>query len=308
MNYCVVVLLGLLAGMSHADTIPQASLKDPRIGIVDYTPHDVYTIGVARGTVTRIILGLGESIVKGGTGFPANCTTPSEWCIEAASGSDQIWVKPLTGATINNLELQTSRGDYSFRFVVVDSAEKAIGVFYRVIFRHPLVLPSTTQLALPPAPPTVIPVAAQEPISRQASGTRSQDLVLRPKVRNYNYSKRHLPDAADLAPSVIFDDGRFTYLRFEKSQEVPSVFAYSADGSEGRVAVHSERLSGDPAMPDAMVEHDYLVVQRVARRFVLRLGAAVIEILNNGFDAKGIETHNGTTSEDLIREDKRDGK
>ena len=298
----ITPLVLLWCAVAQCDTIPKASPHDSRIGIADYKPDDVYSISVARGTVTRIILGPGESVIKSGTGFPAGCTATSEWCIEAEKGADQIWVKPLSGATANNLELQTTRGDYSFRFVVAPGAEKAKAVFYRVIFRHPVTLPSDTRLAMP------IPSdQSGTPTLFAAAQTRPDELVLTPKVRNYNYSKKHLPDAADLAPSVIFDDGRFTYMRFERAQEVPSVFAFGSDGEEVRVATHSERLAGSAEQPDDKVERDYLVVQRVSRKFVLRLGAAVIEIINNKFDPKGIETFNGTTTNKLVREEKKDG-
>jgi type IV secretion system protein VirB9 len=294
----------LWGGVACGDTIPKASQNDPRIGIADFKPDEVYSIFVAKGTVTRIVLSPGETVVKSGTGFPAACAANSEWCIEAEKGADQIWVKPLTGATANNLELQTTRGDYSLRFIVSPGAEKAKSVFYRVMFRHPVALPPMTRLSMPLPADT----NTSDTTPNLQLAVKPSEIVLTPQIRNYNYSKKHNPDAADLVPSVVFDDGRFTYLRFEKSQEVPSVFAVSADGSEVRVATHSERLAGSPDHPDDKVERDYLVVQRVSRKLVLRLGAAVIELINNKFDANGIETLNGTTSEKLVREDKRDEK
>lgn len=301
------LFVALLFGSGvHADTIPNASPNDPRIGIADFKADEVYSILVAKGTVTRIILSPGETVIKSGTGFPAACSAKAEWCIEAEKGADQIWVKPLTGATANNLELQTTRGDYSLRFVVAPGAEKAKAVFYRVIFRHSVALPSETRLSMP-LPIDTTSTAAGIPQS-STSTEKFSDIVLTPQVRNYDYSKKHQPEAADLAPSVVFDDGRFTYLRFERAQEVPSVFAFGPEGTEVRVATHSERLAGSPDHPDDKVERDYLVVQRVSRKFVLRLGAAVIELINNKFDAKGIETLNGTTTEKLIREDKKGDK
>lgn len=297
----------LWSGVACCDTIPKASANDPRIGIADFKPDEVYSIAVAKGTVTRIILSPGETVIKSGTGFPAACASSGEWCIEAEKGADQIWVKPLTGATVNNLELQTTRGDYSLRFVVSPGAEKAKTVFYRVIFRHPVALPAMARLSMP-LPSDATDSKDSKSTPNTSPTERPGEIVLTPKVRNYNYSKKHQPDAADLVPSVVFDDGRFTYLRFEKSQEVPSVFAFSADGSETRVATHAERLAESPDHPEDKVERDYLVVQRVSRKFVLRLGAAVIELINNNFDAKGIETLNGTTSEKLVRQDKVDEK
>jgi type IV secretion system protein VirB9 len=309
----VLVAAGTLFFGCHAlgDNIPKASPLDPRIGIADYSPDDVYTVAVAKGVLTRIVLGTGEQILESGTGFIATCEAPAEWCIKAEKGQNQIWVKPFSAATANNLELQTSRGDYSFRFVVAKGAEEAKEVFYRVLFRHPLKL-DATRFSLPPStPPSVSSIASATP---PLSAPEAANLAIKPSpkslgfltpaVRNYDYSRKNSPAARDLAPSVVFDDGRFTYFRFEKAQEVPTVFAVGLDGNELRVATHSERLAGDPDHPDDKVERDYLVAQRVARKFELRLGALVIEVINNRFDARGIETYNGTTTDKLVREEK----
>jgi type IV secretion system protein VirB9 len=296
---------------AQAHNIPKASAHDPRIGIADYASDDVYTVAVAKGVLTRIVLGSGEQILESGTGFVATCEAPAEWCIKADKGQNQIWVKPFSSATMNNLELQTTRGDYSFRFVVAKGAEEAKEVFYRVVFRHPLALDST-RFALPmdraAALPVISPTATSVILPQSAVADIKPTLktlgFLTPAVRNYDYSRKNAPQARDLAPSVIFDDGRFTYFRFEKAQEVPTVFAVGLDGNELRVATHSERLSGDPEHPEDTVERDYLVVQRLARRFELRLGALVIEVINNRFDSRGIETYNGTTTDKLVREEK----
>ena len=88
-------------------------------------------------------------------------------------------------------------------------------------------------------------------------------------------------------PSLVFDDGRFTYFQFPGNREVPSIFVISADGEEGRVNYH---MDGDLA-----------VVQRTSRRFVLRLGKAVVGVWNDAFDAEGVPPRAGTTSEQLRR-------
>lgn len=304
----------LWTGQACADNIPKASPHDPRIGITDYASDDVYTVAVAKGVLTRIVLGSGEQILESGTGFIATCEAPAEWCIKADKGQNQIWVKPFSSATMNNLELQTTRGDYSFRFLVAKGAEEAKDVFYRVVFRHPLALDaarfalplgnkeaaSYTSATSPTATSVVMPPSAATDMKPSLKNLG----FLTPAVRNYDYSRKNTPEARDLAPSVVFDDGRFTYFRFEKAQEVPTVFALGLDGNELRVATHSERLAGDPEHPDDKVERDYLVVQRVARKFEMRLGALVIEVINNRFDSRGIETYNGTTTDKLVREEK----
>jgi type IV secretion system protein VirB9 len=74
-------------------------------------------------------------------------------------------------------------------------------------------------------------------------------------------------------PTLVFDDGRFTYLRFPGNREVPAVFHVLGDGSETLV--------------NARMEDDLLVVDRVSRKLMLRAGSAVVGLWNDAFDLDG---------------------
>lgn len=317
------LLLGLLIGCvlhltaSHtsAATLPTLSASDRRIGFVDYQAFDVVVIPTALGVITRIILGEDEKITRHpDSGFPAACDDPlNEWCVRADIGQNQITVKPRKGATQLNLEVSTDKRDYSFALHVMPGAEKSKSVLYRVVFRYPMPTPPAAHVRLPsPASDaSAIPADDQKSDSggalitstntATATNSKRQELA-KPRVRNVAYSVKAQGNASSILPSIIFDDGRFTYLKFPKASEVPAVFAVDANGQEIRVAFHAERLLADPHAPDAGVESDYLVMRRLARAFVLRLGDMVAEIINDKFDAEGIETHNGTTTPTLKRE------
>ncbi len=318
------MVLGLLMGCalmaaSHASsaTLPILSPADRRIGFVDYQAFDVVVIPTALGVITRIILGEDEKISRHpDTGFPAACDDPlNEWCVRADIGQNQITVKPRKGATQLNLEVSTDKRDYSFALHAMPGAEKSKSVLYRVVFRYPMPTPPAAHVRLPSPASDAITAPADDlksgesdasvnttnPVLRSLS--KRQELA-KPSVRNVAYSVRAQGNARSILPSIIFDDGRFTYLKFPKASEVPAVFAVDANGEEIRVAFHAERLLADPQAPDAGVESDYLVMRRVARAFTLRLGDLVAEIINDKFDPEGIETHNGTTTPTLKREAK----
>jgi type IV secretory pathway VirB9-like protein len=87
-----------------------------------------------------------------------------------------------------------------------------------------------------------------------------------------------------IAPTMAYDDGLFTYLRFPNNREMPAVFLVTADGHEGIVNTHVHES-----------RRDVLVVQRVARRLILRLGASVVAIDNQAFDIDGTPPVNGTS-------------
>ena len=86
---------------------------------------------------------------------------------------------------------------------------------------------------------------------------------------------------------LVFDDGRFTYLRFPGNREIPAVFHVLGDGSETLV--------------NARMEGDLLVVDRVSRRLVLRAGSAVVGLWNDAFDSEGRPPIHGTTVPGLQR-------
>jgi type IV secretion system protein VirB9 len=102
-----------------------------------------------------------------------------------------------------------------------------------------------------------------------------------PDVVNSDYSIAEGQGSMDIIPTLIFDDGRFTYLRFPNNREVPAVFHVLSDGSETLV--------------NTRMEGDLLVVDRVSRRLMLRAGQQVIGVWNEAFDIDGIAPKAGTT-------------
>lgn len=269
----------------------------PRVQFVDYKPDEVITVLTSMGIVTRIVLSPDEKITRAAdTGFPSHCDDSShEWCIRAKVDDNQITVKPKPGATRNNLELSTNQRDYSFLFITTRGAENAPDVPFRVIVRYPMPpLPAAhVQIATEPSTPT-----PTQPESVNPSAPK----LATPVVRNINYAMKYDDLGQEIVPSIVFDDGRFTYMKFERAREIPAVFALDGSGQEIRVSFHSERLLADPHQPNSHVEADYLVVRRIAKAWRLRLGQAVAEIRNEAFDPSGIETHNGTTVPGIKRE------
>lgn len=290
MKSIAIILTVAASATSWSAQVPAPSAADSRVRYVTYSKDDVTTIFVQRGTATRIILEEDERILTDGaaTGFAADCATRDfEWCISADVGSSQILIKPKDGATHNNLELRTNKRDYSFDFRVLPNARAsnrpssitALSPMHRVIFRY------------------------QSEPSRSAgshgapSANGGTDTVLRrlapsvPRPRNWRYSMQAMPGSSDIVPSVAFDDGRFTYFKFPANREIPTIFFVSPSGEEGRVNFHVDH-----------VDSSVLVVERLARRFVLRLGHATVGIWNDAFDAAGSAPVAGTTVPGVVRD------
>ncbi|WP_140987171.1 TrbG/VirB9 family P-type conjugative transfer protein [Asticcacaulis tiandongensis] len=261
----LIVAGSLTAGVaSAASAVP----TDPRIRSVDYIEEGVIAVPVSRAVVTRIVLERGEKIVAAATGIPSKCDNEAHvWCIVADANANEVWVKPKTGASKNNLELKTDRRDYSIDLMVGATTT------YRVIIRHP----KTEALPEPSdTPPDEVAV-----VEDRLKGTQ-------PVARNLNYTLQSNGKGADITPKAVFDDGVFTYFRFPGNSELPTIFVIGSDGREARV--------------NFTMQDDHMVVQKLGRRFVLRLGKSVVSVWNEDFDPQGVAPVGGTTVAGVRRE------
>ncbi len=262
----------------------RAESPDPRLREVWYDPQAVVTVPVKRGIVTHLVLDPGEAITDVGSGLGADCSKPdASWCIAAQPGGRNIFVKPKTTAsTPNNLAVVTDRRTHSFRFVVLAEGDVRQPV-YRLVVKAPAMRAAAPVAGRPAELVAPTPIAQLPPELTPPSPAEliAERLAAAPELVNSNYSVAEGQDSQDIVPTLVFDDGRFTYLRFPSNREVPAVFHVLGDGSETLV--------------NARMEGDLLVVDRVSRRLMLRAGSAVVGIWNEAFDLDGVPPSGGTT-------------
>lgn len=294
-NLIALLIASVLAPV-YAAELPAPGQNDPRVRYITYKKDEVTVITVRRGTATRIVLGDDEKIIKDGaaTGFPSDCSKPElEWCVRADVGTNQIWLKPKDNATYNNLELKTDKRDYSFDFRILHDApngpskklatNKALEKepMFRVIFRYPMQLPPLS---------AILASANSMPAMNEKTLLDDRLALATPAPRNWKYSMQVMKGAEDIAPSMVFDDGRFTYFRFPANREVPTIYYIAPTGEEARISFHVDDK-----------DDDLVVVERMGRQFVLRLGSAVVGVWNDAFDPDGVAPKNGTTIDGVAR-------
>ena len=273
----------LLLGAIAASTANAADgqVADPRLREVLYDPQAVVTVPVKRGVVTLVVLDADEAITEVAAGLGGDCTkTEAAWCIAAQPGGRNLFVKAKsTAGAPNNLAVVTDRRTHSFRFVVLADGDAKAPV-YRLVVKTPVVRSATPpRLALRDAEPLVALPAVLPPPSHQE--VIAERLQAKAQVLNSNYSIAEGNGSEDIVPTLVFDDGRFTYFRFPGNGQVPAVFHVLGDGSETLV--------------NARMEDDLLVVDRVSRRLMLRAGSAVVGVWNEAFDLDGVPPGGGTT-------------
>ena len=270
--WLVAASIGLLIDPAFAQ-----DTADPRLREVFYDPQAVVTVFVKRGVVTDIVLDAGEAITDVASGLGADCAKPdSSWCVAAQPGGRHLFVKPKTTAGApNNIAVVTDRRTHSFRFVVLADRDARQPV-YRLSVK--VAAPSP-----PPLSPPTLPIAALviDPAPLSPAELVRERLTAAPQPVNSSYSIAEGKGSEDIVPTLVFDDGRFTYLKFPNNREVPAVFHVLPDGSETVV--------------NARMEGDLLVADRVSRRLMLRAGSVVVGVWNDAFDVDGVAPSNGTT-------------
>jgi len=268
-----------------------SALADPRLRDVTYDPQAVVNVPVQRGVVTLIVLSDDEAIQEVATGLGADCSKPeSTWCVAAQLGGRTVFVKPKSGAhTPNTLSVVTTARTHAFRLQLLADHEGGTPT-YRLVVKAPQPKPVPPTLApeptapSPAAPPTV-PAPPPQLVVKER-------LLAKPTVLNSSYSIAEGEHSADIVPSLVFDDGRFTYFRFSGNREVPAVFQVLEDGRETVV--------------NARMEDELLVADRVSRRLMLRSGSAVVGVWNDDFDLEGMPPTEGTTVPGVRRRLKTD--
>ena len=270
----------LVAASLGGLTIRRAAAQDapdPRLKEVWYDPQLVVTVFVKRGVVTDIVLDPNEAITDVASGLGADCGKPdSSWCVAAQPGGRHLFVKPKsTAGAANNIAVVTDKRTHSFRFVVLADRDA----------RQPVYRLSVKAAAAPITAPTPSVLAAAVAIAEQSPPSPAElikeRLTAAPEPVNSSYSIAEGKGSEDIVPTLVFDDGRFTYLKFPNNREVPAVFHVLPDGAETVV--------------NARMEGDLLVTDRVSRRLMLRAGSAVVGVWNDAFDLDGVPPSHGTT-------------
>lgn len=165
------------------------------------------------------------------------------WQVTPNRRANLLFLKPQGRRKPTNMTVVTSLRRYDFRLSVRAARGGGPAALYGVRFLYP-----------PPA----VPVATE---ARSEPGPPAE-----PRDVNHAYSYQ---GSAKVLPDRVFDDGHATYFRFPPEADLPAILAVEADGGE--------------AVVNSRVSDGYVVVDAVARGFVLRRGAEVTRLFNDGF-------------------------
>jgi type IV secretion system protein VirB9 len=104
---------------------------------------------------------------------------------------------------------------------------------------------------------------------------------------NLNYDISASARDREIEPVNVWDDGRFTYFKFGPNTDLPNIYTVDSQGQETLVNRHM--------LPNDGGAH-VIVAEKIAPRFVLRLGDDVVGVINESYDPVGTPNTTGTSS------------
>ncbi len=275
----IALALGLAGAGSTVQAVetPSGSPADFRIKHVAYDADNVVRLDAVIGIATHIILEPGEGYVTHAFG------DPNGW--EFAHKDHHYFIKAKAAKSDTNLVLVTNKRNYNFilHFIGTYETRATDGKQTAHEIQTPWSLRNATlQVAF------TYPETDSEATRLAALARRFDD----PSAHNnLNYTMSATPDDKDIAPINVWDDGRFTYFKFTPHTDLPNLYTVSADGSEAIVNRHMLDEPGSRV----------IVAEKIAAKFRLRLGDAVVGIYNESFDPNGAPNTTGTASPSVHR-------
>ncbi len=249
--FALALLLVLPPFDVRAQQVPVPMPLDTRLVVFRYHPDESYVVLTRPGAVTHIALEPDETI----SAFALGDTV--QWIVQERG--PHLFVKPIRAGLYTSATLVTSRRVYQ---LALRSGPEEGAWYQRVSWTHPALVAGGS--SVPPAGPRT-PVAA--PASEAGLPTLDLSRV------EFGY---RVDGQATFRPVAVLDDGRFTWFRLPAGlTEMPALFVTApsgdADGAE---------------LVNYLARGRWLVAQRIAPSFVLRLGREQVHVLREAAAAK----------------------
>jgi type IV secretion system protein VirB9 len=255
--------------VAYAAEAPRAGALDFRVRTADYAEGQVYKITGFFGYHALVMFGADEKIEKVG-GFEKG------WQIEDLG--NKVLIQPKIDDADSNLTVVTNRRVYFFDLSVKPFPKKYRSQAsepeqtYGLRFRYPA----------DEARAAAALAASLSAEQKLADARKAGDN--KPRFTEYTYM-----GSEAIRPYEVWDDGTFTYFKFYAQQDMPTFFVVNDDETES-VVNKFVKYDGDT-----------VVVQRVAKQFVLRMGNSVVCIYNENAPVFTPSSGTNTTSDHLQR-------
>lgn len=287
-RYFILTLLSVI--QIFALNIPTKSEYDGRMVVATYNASDVTKIYVKTGYTTAIKFANDERIVDIASGFTDGYhlldrsnilfVAPKPYISKISMNDagemrqETVAIEPTKEEWRTNLIIVTNKRDYVFDLQLADNS-----VYYKVSFNYPQEEEKLREAQ----------AAAKAMEDEQTEIKKELERVTVP--RNWDFYMNINPGSDDIAPDFAYDDGVFTYLGFDSTKTIPSVFRFENE-EESILNTHIKKDGN----------YDVLVVHKISPMIILRSGKKIVGILNGGYAKNPIPATKETSSEQIKRE------
>lgn len=242
------LLLTFIVFPAFAEIVPENGKADARVKFVTYSEHDVYRLQGHYGFTSTIEFSPDERIETISVG------DSTSWQISKPARPNILFAKPLAENAHTNMTILTSLRSYNFELNANPSSSDTEEQTFLLKFKYKDLISSAAKKKK----------TKLETLSMPESKSTGW---------NFEYS---YAGARILRPKQAFDDGKFTYFKFNSSRTLPAIFSVDSKGNE--------------ALVNFSVDNSYVIIRKVDRQFTLRDGDIETCIFNDAFDApSGIE-------------------
>jgi type IV secretion system protein TrbG len=249
---CAACMAAQVRAQPLTDPIPLPT--DSRIVTFIYSADAIFTILTLPGAHTHIELPPGEGLV-----LQPRLGDTIQWRL--SGGPQHVFIKPTRHDIFTTATLVTNKRTYQLEFRSSPLGGKR---YQKVVFQYP-----DDELALKQEVD-----AARTAVVNEAKRIESQNLSANADITQYRFGYS-VDGAASWKPATVFDDGRFTYFQINaKAQDLPAFFILEDDG-KATLVNHS-------------IRGQFVVVQRLAPRFLLRLGNGEVKVGSPDFKEKSV--------------------
>ena len=260
----------LLAAPLYAEETPLPGKADARVQHAVYDPNNVVRVLGTQLRSTLIQFGPTENIVLVAIG------DRDAWAWQKAK--NLLFIKPsVSPARNSNMQVVTALPNGQqriYQFALIGQGERVVDPVYGINFSYPADIAAARRRAYE---------ERRKQVSSELASQRLQvDLFY--GARNWDYVGRGSPA---IAPYQVSDNGETTVFRFPGNTKLPAIYELTTDGHE--------QISSSTVTNDLVVVHD------TAPGFVLRLGSAVYDVWNVGYNPVGFNPQTGTVSPEVVR-------
>lgn len=220
----------------HAAQNPVPGRLDPRVTTVIYQSNNVLKVKATHGISTAIIFEEDErleTIALGDT---------ESWQVTPNERKNILFVKPVANNVPTNMNIVTNKRMYFIE--LVDNKPSAEKQVFGVRFIYP-------------------DNAATSAMRKEAEYRAANPNISKIEKENVNLDYS-FSGSQSIKPTMIFDDGNKTYLKFKG--KIPAIFSVNSDYSESLVNFRKEG--------------EYIVIDSTATQYTLRDGTTWTCIFN----------------------------